>query len=69
MNLLGRFVWGLFVALLATMVPSVVHAQGLEYVKAHFTKFEYRVPMRDGKRLFTSVYVPKDDSQTYPMLF
>jgi putative CocE/NonD family hydrolase len=43
-------------------------AQGLEYVKANYTKFEYRIPMRDGKRLFTSVYVPKDDSQTYPIL-
>ncbi len=53
---------------LGTMLPGAVRAQGLEYVKAHYTKFEYRIPMRDGKRLFTSVYVPKDDSQTYPLL-
>lgn len=39
-----------------------------DYVKAHYTKYEYRIPMRDGKRLFTSVYVPKDDSQPYPIL-
>ncbi|HEY6308016.1 MAG TPA: CocE/NonD family hydrolase [Candidatus Angelobacter sp.] len=39
-----------------------------DYVKAHYTKYEYRIPMRDGKRLFTSVYVPKDSSQTYPIL-
>jgi putative CocE/NonD family hydrolase len=39
-----------------------------DYVKAHYTKFEYRIPMRDGKRLFTSVYVPKDTSQPYPIL-
>src|SRR6266853_4554890 len=39
-----------------------------DYVKAHYTKYEYRIPMRDGKRLFTSVYVPKDDSQSYPIL-
>ena len=43
-------------------------AQGLEYVKAHYTKYEYRIPMRDGKRLFTAVYVPKDQSQRYPIL-
>src|SRR5947209_15479316 len=42
--------------------------QGLEYVKAHYTKYEYRIPMRDGKRLFTAVYVPKDRSRTYPIL-
>src|SRR5215470_5825848 len=39
-----------------------------DYVKARYTKFEYRIPMRDGKRLFTSIYVPKDTSHTYPFL-
>jgi predicted acyl esterase len=39
-----------------------------DYVKAHYTKYEYRSPMRDGKRLFTSVYVPKDSAQPYPIL-
>jgi len=29
-------------------------------IRAHYTKYEYRIPMRDGKRLFTAVYVPKD---------
>ena len=43
-------------------------AQGLEHVKSNYTKYEYRIPMRDGKRLFTAVYVPKDSSKTYPML-
>ena len=40
--------------------PRGAAAQGLEYVKAHYTKYEYRIPMRDGERLFTAVYVPKD---------
>ena len=31
-----------------------------DYVRAHYTKYEFRIPMRDGKRLFTAVYVPKD---------
>jgi putative CocE/NonD family hydrolase len=39
-----------------------------DYIKAHYTKYEYRIPMRDGVRLFTAVYVPKDDAQTYPIL-
>jgi uncharacterized protein len=43
-------------------------AQGLDYIKAHYTKFEYRIPMRDGKRLFTSVYVPKDLTEKYPIM-
>lgn len=39
-----------------------------DYIKSHYTKYEYRVPMRDGVKLFTAVYVPKDDSQTYPFM-
>ncbi len=39
-----------------------------DYVKAHYTKYEYRIPMRDGVHLFTSVYVPKDTSQSYPFM-
>jgi putative CocE/NonD family hydrolase len=33
-----------------------------------YTKYEYRIPMRDGARLFTVVYVPKDVSKRYPFL-
>ena len=40
-----------------------------DYVRAHYTKYEFRIPMRDGKRLFTSVYVPKDATGgPYPFL-
>lgn len=39
-----------------------------DYVKTHYTKYEYRIPMRDGVHLFTSVYVPKDASQSYPFM-
>ena len=48
---------------------SLLSAQGLEYIKANYTKYEFQIPMRDGKKLFTSVYVPKDDSLTYPIMF
>ncbi|MFN0197519.1 MAG: CocE/NonD family hydrolase, partial [Planctomycetaceae bacterium] len=48
---------------------SDVSAQGLDYVKANYTKYEYKIPMRDGKKLFTAVYVPKDQSKTYPIMY
>ena len=48
--------------------PASLAAQGVEYVKANYTKYEFRIPMRDGARLFTAVYVPKDRSQSYPIL-
>src|SRR5262245_10592004 len=50
-----------------TFAPPLL-AQGLDYVKAHYTKTEHQVPMRDGARLFTAVYVPKDTSRKYPIL-
>ena len=37
-------------------------------VREQYTKCEYRIPMRDGTRLFTVVYVPKDASRRYPFL-
>jgi putative CocE/NonD family hydrolase len=49
-------------------LPLPLAAQGLDYVKAHYTKYEYQIPMRDGVKLFTAIYVPKDDSQKYPIL-
>ena len=36
--------------------------------RRHYTKHEYRIPMRDGKKLFTAVYVPNDQTQSYPFL-
>jgi len=38
------------------------------WLMEHYTKFEYRIAMRDGIRLFTRVLVPKDDSQPWPIL-
>jgi putative CocE/NonD family hydrolase len=58
----------LLAVLACVFLPRGVAAQGLEYVKSHYTKYEHRIPMRDGKRLFTAVYVPKDDSQRCPIL-
>ncbi len=40
----------------------------LEYTRSHYTKFEYMIPMRDGVKLFTAVYVPKEESKKYPIL-
>ncbi|HEU0142789.1 MAG TPA: CocE/NonD family hydrolase [Bryobacteraceae bacterium] len=39
-----------------------------DYFLAHYTKYEHLIPMRDGVRLFTAVYVPKDTSVPYPIL-
>src|SRR5690349_14924935 len=46
--------------------PEVVVNQA--YLREHYTKFEYNIPMRDGVKLFAAVYAPKDQSTTYPIL-
>src|SRR6185437_12037826 len=40
----------------------------LAYFRAHYTKYEFKIPMRDGVKLFTAIYAPKDDSKPYPIL-
>lgn len=37
-------------------------------VRDHYTKRETMVPMRDGVKLFTIIYEPKDRSVSYPIL-
>lgn len=51
----------------AAQSPEEVKADH-EFLVANYTKFEYRIPMRDGTKLFTVVYAPKDTSKTYPLL-
>lgn len=47
-------------------VPGV--AQDSIFVREHYTKHEYRIPMRDGIKLFTVAYVPKDMSEAHPII-
>ena len=70
------------VVMVAAFGTAKVHAQdddepgqkeedrSAKEIREHYTKFEFRIAMRDGAKLFTAVYVPKDasDSKTYPIL-
>jgi predicted acyl esterase len=38
------------------------------WVLDNYTKMEKMIPMRDGVKLFTSIYVPKDASEKHPIL-
>src|SRR5437016_7496815 len=52
----------------AQPVPALAALAG---VRENYSKFEHRIPMRDGVKLFTAVYVPKDvftDNKTYPFM-
>ena len=36
-------------------------------VKEHYDKTEVMIPMRDGVKLFTAIYTPKNITQRYPI--
>ncbi|MCB9305977.1 MAG: CocE/NonD family hydrolase [Lewinellaceae bacterium] len=38
------------------------------FIRKNFTKREVMIPMRDGRKLFTSIYTPKDNRRRYPIL-
>lgn len=60
------FLWFLII----THSGGTLLAQSGQSVRDTYQKFEYQIPMRDGVRLYTAVYVPKDASTTnaYPFL-
>ena len=63
----------LLLSLAAVITPAARSADttpdtNAVWLAEHYTKFEHRIPMRDGVKLFTRVYVPKDDSQAWPIM-
>ena len=69
-----RFAFAVLIAF-ACVLPAQQPAStspAEDFVRAHYTKYEFRIPMRDGMRLFTAVYVPKPsafaDPGPYPFL-
>lgn len=49
-------------------IQPLLAQSSLAEVKANYTKSEHQIPMRDGKRLYTVVYSPKDVSRKHPFL-
>ena len=47
---------------------SAYLAQRSAWNQEHYTKIEVYIPMRDGKKLFTVIFSPKDISKSYPIL-
>lgn len=68
-----RFALAALLAFAAAFAPAATaeekRDERADYVRANYSKFEYRIPMRDGVKLFTSVYVPNDlDGGPWPFL-
>ena len=52
----------------AAAIYAQTTAQDSAYIRDHYTKTEKYIIMRDGKRLFTSIYMPKDQSKKYGII-
>jgi putative hydrolase, CocE/NonD family len=53
---------------LVILVSRAQFAQDSAWIRDNYTKKEVYIPMRDGTRLFTAVYLPKDVSEKHPIL-
>ena len=58
------------ILLVILLAPALLKAQEMEpdWIKTHYSKKEVLIPMRDGIKLFTSIYIPKDNTEKHPFL-
>ncbi len=67
-----RLHWAVLSALLAIVITACrsepIPEDGPAYAAAHYNKREFQIPMRDGVKLYTVVYSPKNTAITYPIL-
>ncbi len=58
----------LFSVLLIIISLSAQNSQDSAWIRDNYIKKELSIPMRDGVKLFTSVYMPKDATEKHPIL-
>ncbi len=61
----------LFAGTFAPTTPALAQIKSwpdTTYLRAHYQKREVAIPMRDGLKLFTAIYAPRDRSRPYPIL-
>ncbi|MFZ2784358.1 MAG: CocE/NonD family hydrolase [Sediminibacterium sp.] len=56
--------------LMLFLLPVLAMAQQFDsaWLAANYTKKEVLIPMRDGVKLFTSLYIPRSNSEQHPIL-
>jgi hypothetical protein len=52
---------------LAVSAPASAQTNA-EFIRTNYTKREVLIPMRDGVRLFTAIFTPKDSSRAHPIM-
>lgn len=54
--------------LLALNAFSQQSAKDSVYIVSHYHKLEQMIPMRDGAKLYTAIYIPNDSTEKHPVL-
>lgn len=63
------FFWSLLISgFVAAPTWADIPKNPAAFVKEHYTKKTFKIPVRDGVHLHTIVYSPKDDSRSYPIM-
>ena len=63
-----KLLLSLFLAFASLTVFSQNLNQDSIYMRKHYDKVEHKIKMRDGVKLHTIFYIPKDKSKKYPIL-
>jgi uncharacterized protein len=50
------------------VLPAPAAGQGRALIRERYTKHEQMIPMRDGVKLYTAIYLPKDRAKRSPIL-
>jgi hypothetical protein len=65
---MNKLITSLFL-FIAFTISAQVTDQDSVYIVNNYYKLEKQIPMRDGVKLFTSIYIPKDASKKHPIIF
>src|SRR5215471_7794628 len=57
-----------FLIITITSLAAVAQNADSAWIVNNYVKKEVYIPMRDGKKLFTAVYSPKDTTELHPIL-
>jgi uncharacterized protein len=58
----------LSIALILCFASLAAQNPDSAWIVSHYTKMETRISMRDGIKLFTSIYFPRDNGEDHPIL-
>ncbi len=64
-----KYILSFTILLISCLLVSAGFNEDSLYLVQHYNKTEYQIPMRDGVKLYTIVYTPKDQTTKYPILF